>query len=104
MIIKVGSERFKVKKCKTFISQILGLMFSGKKNLLFEFKNERVINLHMFFVFFPIDIIFVNKELQVIKKVRAYPFQPFVRGVKSKYILELVNKNKINKEDKLKFS
>jgi uncharacterized membrane protein (UPF0127 family) len=97
-------KNFKVKECSTFLSQFRGLIFQPKKNLLFNFKKETKINLHMFFVFYPIDIIFINKEHVVIKKVRAYPFQPFIRGIKCKYILEIPEKNDIKENEKLEFS
>ena len=78
-------------------------MFKPKQNLLFILNKEKTLNLHMFFVFYPIDIIFLNKNKQVIKKTRAYPFQPFVRGVKAKYILEISEKNNIKEKEILKF-
>lgn len=76
--------------CRTIWSQMRGLMFSRKKNLFFIFKNEKAIILHMFFVFFPIDIIYLNKKMQVLDIKQARPFQPrILPSEKAKYIIEL---------------
>ena len=97
------NNKHKIKLCKSLLSQCRGLMFSKKENLLFINKKEKTINLHMFFVFFPIDIFYLDRNYQILKKIRAYPFQPFIKGVKAKYILELTEKNNIKEKDKLKF-
>lgn len=54
--------------CRNFLSKFLGLMFSRKKNtaLVFEFAKEYFISLHMFFVFYPIDVIFLDKNKIVV--------------------------------------
>jgi uncharacterized membrane protein (UPF0127 family) len=97
------NKKYQIKTCKSFLSQARGLMFSRKKNLLFINKKEKKYPLHMFFVFFPIDIIFLDKTHTVLKKVRAHPFEPFIKGEKSKYVLEMAEKNNIKIGEKLKF-
>ena len=43
------------KVCKSNFSKTIGLMFSKKKNLLFEFDKEQRIPLHNLFVFYTIS-------------------------------------------------
>ena len=50
------------KTCVTSLSQALGLMFSRKKTLLFAFKTPQRPLIHNCFVFFPIDLIFLDKD------------------------------------------
>lgn len=78
--------------CKSYLSQIIGLMFSKKKNLLLIFNKEEKHPIHTLFVFFPVQIIWFDKNKKLIDFKKAYPFQPFIshKG-KSKYILELTN-------------
>ena len=61
----------KAKYCISFWSKFRGLMFSNKKNLLFVFDNEERRGLHMFFVFFPINVIFLNKDF-IIKEIISF--------------------------------
>ena len=77
----------KIKICKNFWNKFRGLMFSKKKNLLFIFKKEKLILIHMLFVFYPINIYYFNKNKQLIKKVKANPFT-ILKPRKAKYILE----------------
>ena len=77
-------------KCHGLFCKLRGLMFSRKKNLLFVFRREGKRFMHMLFVFFPIQIIWFNKDKEVVDFRVAYPFQPFVfhKG-RAKYVLEL---------------
>ena len=104
MILTHNKKTYKIKVCKSFISQLLGLMFKPKQNLLFINKKEKKVSLHMFFVFYPITILYLNKDYQVIKKRKALPFHPYISGIKSKYILELSKKNNIKEKETLRFN
>jgi len=70
------------KICSSLFSKARGLMFSKKRNLIFDFDEERRISLHMLFVFFPIWAVYLNKN-------------------KAEYILELTEKPKIEIGDKI---
>ena len=73
-------------------SKIVGLMFSKKKKraLVFEFGRERIIALHMLFVFYPIDVLFLDKNMAVVDiKERFMPFTFCKSGRKAKYAIEL---------------
>ncbi len=78
---------------KTWLRQFIGLMFQTPKDILFVLNKEKRVTLHMFFVFYPIYIIFLNKNKKVISFKKAYPFQPFILSPKCKFILETRNKN-----------
>ena len=81
----------KYKLCEGIFSKTLGLMFSTKpKTLIFIFKKEKINPLHMLFVFYPIDILFLGKNKIVVEiKENFKPFSLYTPKKKSKYIIEL---------------
>ena len=99
----------KYKICKNIFSKTLGLMFSTKpKTLIFIFKKEKIIPLHMFFVFFPIEVLFLDKNKIVVEiKENFKPFTFYNPRKKSKYIIELpkdsIKKSKTKINDKIIF-
>ena len=104
MLIKINKEVFDVSVADSLFSHLMGLMFSFPKNdgLLFKFDKEIYVSLHMFFVFFPIDIVYINKNKKVIKiEKRVFPFVPFISPVKCKYILELKDCRNVKVGDKI---
>jgi len=77
------------KVCKSNFSKTIGLMFSKKKNLLFEFNKEQKIPLHNFFVFYSINLVFLDKNKKVIEiKKNFKPFTFYTSKAKAKYLLE----------------
>jgi len=92
----------KVKICKTMISQIKGLMFSKRKNLLFIFDVPDYIDLHMLFVFFPIDALYVNENMEIIEIKQMKPFRWLYKAkYKAKYVIELTEKHDFVVGDKV---
>lgn len=71
-----------------------GLMFSKKKNLLFAFQKEQKIGIHMLFVFFPIIVVWLDKNKRIIKMKVMKPFISF-HEEKAKYILEVPYNGKL---------
>lgn len=69
--------------------KIFGLMFSRARNLVFAFDDEEKRGLHMLFVFYPIDALFLDKNKKVVEKARLRPFQFYNSKKKAKYVLEL---------------
>ena len=55
------------KLCKTPFQKARGLMFSKPRNLVFIFHPKQQVSLHMFFVFFPIDIVCLSSNQKVIE-------------------------------------
>ncbi|MEM2121234.1 MAG: DUF192 domain-containing protein [Candidatus Woesearchaeota archaeon] len=88
--------------CKNVFSKFCGLMFSRKKNLFFVFNSEKIVSLHMFFVFYPILVIFVNKKNIVVEKVFLRPFEIYVPKNKAIYVLEIAVDDDVKNFSKIK--
>ena len=94
--------------CKNISSQARGLMFRRKKqNLIMFLDKEMKSNLHMFFVFYPIDVLLLDKNKKVIEiKENFKPFTFWNSKSKGNYIVELgkeKSKKKVRVGDKLEF-
>jgi uncharacterized protein len=93
---KILMKKFRL--AKTQWQRTKGLMFEDVKKfdyaLVFEFPSESKIasSLHMIFVFFPIDVLFLDKGKKVVDKVTLNPFTPNYTPKKaSKYVIEMPN-------------
>jgi uncharacterized protein len=99
----------KAKARRNIFSQSIGLMFSIKpKALIFVFREEKIIPLHMFFVFYPIDVLFLNKNKNVVEiKENFKPFSFYKPKNKAQYFIELpkcsIKKTKTKVGDEIKF-
>lgn len=98
----------KIKKAEKFsttskilnfpLGTIKGLMFSKKlkssHSVLLKFPKEKIYPIHMLFVFFPIDAVWINSKHQIVHiKRNIKPFTPHINPkTKANYILE-TNKN-----------
>jgi len=92
----------KEKYCYTLFSQGWGLMFRKKQNLVMVFKKERKVRLHNFFVFYPLDILILNKNKTIIEIKRNFkPFTFWNSKKKGQYVVELEFKNEYNVKDVL---
>jgi len=106
MIINKTNKKVISKKeiiCKNLFSQSRGLMFRKKQNLIMEFPFEKKISLHNFFVFYPIDVILLNKNKEVIEIKRN--FQPFTfwnSNNKAKYVIEIGKNNSKSRKVEIK--
>ncbi len=78
----------KVRRCDTFWCRLRGLMFRRQlphsegmplEGLLFiEARESKVAtSIHMFFVFFPIGVVWLDANRTVVDKVLAKPFRPY---------------------------
>jgi len=76
--------------CKCILCKIIGLMFSPKpKTLIFSFRKEQRQHLHMLFVFFPIDLIFLDDKKRVVEfKKRFLPFTFYSSKKRASYVIE----------------
>lgn len=91
--------------CKSLLSQILGLMFRKKQNLIMYLKKEQIISLHNFFVFYPLDILILNKNKEIIEiKHNFKPFTFYTPKQKGQYIIELAYPSKYKIKDKVVFN
>ncbi len=87
-----------------------GLMFTFKiKNpLIFDFKKEKYVSLHMFFVFYPIDVVFLDSEKRIVDlKENFKPFTTYSSKKKAKYVIEInqgtIKEHKLQINDRLDF-
>ena len=80
-------------------------MFSKKKTLVFHFKKEQLISLHMWFVLYPIDVYYLDKDKVVIEMKKNFkPFMFYTNNKKAEYLIETpVNQLKIKIGNKLDF-
>jgi len=90
--------------CFSLLSQSRGLMFRKKHNLIMHLKKEQPISLHNFFVFYPIDILLLNKNKEIIEiKQKFKPFTFYNSKNNAKYVIELAFPSIYNIKDKLEF-
>lgn len=94
MIKNISKKKVLIKNAKftknTF-SQGFGLMFKKKINygLVFNFNIENIKSIHTCFMRFPIDLLFLNSNMNVTKVVRyAKPWTFSITG-RGKYVIEL---------------
>lgn len=74
------------------LKRVVGLMFSRQTQsaMILKFGRETPVSLHTFFVFFPIDILFVDGDDRVVEAVGGMqPFTTYVGRKKAKYVVEL---------------
>ncbi len=91
--------------CRTFFSQLRGLMFCRKNNLVMVFPTERNISLHMWFVFFPIDVLVLDAKRKIVDiKKNFMPFTFWSSSKKGKYVVELVVPGEYHQGDVVSFS
>ena len=93
--------------CRSFLSQVRGWMFRfflKEDGLLFMLPKELKMDLHMFFVFRSLDILYLDKQMRVVKMYKSVrPFVPFVKGVAAWYILEVKDVGNVHVGEKIKF-
>jgi len=105
----------RVKKADSFWQKFKGLMFKRKGNynyaLIFDFGAEKRIeaSIHMLFVFFPIDLVYLNKEKKVVElKHGIKPWSlNYTPKREARYLVELpegtIKKEKIGLKDELRW-
>ena len=96
-MIKNQTKKFtiigKTKVLRSIFTQGTGLMFRKKPDygLIFAFRKERTIGITMFCVFYPIDILFLDKDKRVVDiKKGLKPFTDYYPKVKAMYVIELL--------------
>jgi uncharacterized membrane protein (UPF0127 family) len=97
------------KTCISVLSKAVGLMFKKPKTLIFIFEREKIIPLHMLFVFYPIDVLFVNQSKKVVETKKNFrPFTFYTPKHKAKFIIELpaktIQKTNTKVGDTVKFT
>jgi uncharacterized protein len=94
------------KHCKSFFGKAKGLMFTLPKQgqgLVFHFSKEEIIPITMLFVFYPIDILWLNERKEIVEmKEKAHPFLFSISPKrKAKYVVELPSRRISESETKI---
>ncbi len=70
-------------------SKALGLMFRKPRCLVFVFKKEVLIPIHMLFVFFPLDLIYLDSKWRVVELNESLkPFTFYNPRRRARYLVE----------------
>ncbi len=98
-------HKIKANICRNFICQMIGLMFNPiKKNLVFIIDGQERMFIHTFFMFYKIDVLFLDNKRQVVEaKRKLRPFSFYRSRIKPRYIVEMPDASKINLGDFIEF-
>lgn len=69
--------KLEVERVGTF-GMIKGLMFSHRRNLLFDFSKDSEMGIHSYFVFFPFIAIWLDARNKVLEWRIVKPFEAYV--------------------------
>ena len=115
MLINSSTNQKIIKKTKianTSFLRFKGLMFEKNENfdyaLIFELTRESKIgsSVHLMFVFFPIEIVFLNSQKIVVDKATLNPWKlNYTPKKPAKYFIELPvgNKKRISLNEKIEW-
>jgi uncharacterized protein len=82
----------KEKFCNSLISKALGLRFRKKpvnNAFIFSFDTPQTILMDMWFVFYPIDVVFLDNDKKIVEvKEKFLPFSFYKSHKKARYIIE----------------
>ena len=78
----------KPKICATLLSRMRGLMFSRKRKCILAFSKEQIIPLHTWFVFFPIEVEFLDSNKRLVERAIMQPFATYTPKMKAQYVVE----------------
>ncbi|MCD6549782.1 DUF192 domain-containing protein [Candidatus Micrarchaeota archaeon] len=75
----------------TLLSQVRGLMFRRKRvNILFVFNEDKICPIHSWFVFYPFDAVYLDRNFRVVEIFRDVKPFSYVRPTRpSSYLLEV---------------
>ncbi|MDI6643872.1 MAG: DUF192 domain-containing protein [Methanobacteriaceae archaeon] len=107
-----GNKLGYAKIADTFFSRFKGLMLKKEieRGLILKLPKERgrrSAGIHMFFMKFPLDIIFANSKKEVVDLVTVDPWETYNPKQPAQYIIELkkgiINKTNTELGDELDF-
>ena len=80
-----------LERCDSWFKRFCGLMFSKRRNLLFDLGKETRFGaiIHMFFVFYPIKVYWYNSLKEIVDYKIVKPFRFAVPSGKARYIVEI---------------
>jgi len=107
-----GIDLGKLDLADSFLSRFMGLMFrkDPEKGLILKLpssRSRRGSAIHMFFMRFPLDIIFLDADKKIVDMVSIKPWKTYTPKAPSKYVIELeedsINKYKLEIGDEMDF-
>jgi len=108
MKIKLKSSIIEADIADNFWKRLIGLSFSKKKNMFFSMSYESKWSFWMFGVNYPLNIIFLDKNKEVVDVKKAEPlslnpktWRTYVPIKPCKYVLETPFELRIRVNDKL---
>jgi uncharacterized protein len=98
-----GTKIGKVEIADSFFSRFMGLMLRKKvgNGMLLKLPQSRSRHgsaIHMFFMRFPLDIVFADSDRKVVDMVTVDPWKTYTPRTPAKYVIEL-EKGSIKKFD-----
>jgi uncharacterized protein len=108
-----GIDLGKLDLADSFLSRFMGLMFrkNPEKGLILKLpssRSRRGSAIHMFFMRFPLDIIFLDADKKIVDMVSIKPWKTYTPKAPSKYVIELeedsINKYKLEIGDEMDFT
>ncbi len=108
-----GINLGKLDLADSFISRFMGLMFrkDPERGLILKLpssRSRRGSSIHMFFMRFPLDIIFLDADKKIVDMVSIKPWKTYTPKAPSKYVIELeegsINKYKLEIGDEMDFT
>ena len=97
----------------SFVSRLMGLMFrkDPENGLILKLpssRSRRGSAIHMFFMRFPLDIIFLDYDKKVVDMVSIKPWNTYTPKSPAKYVIELkegsINNYKLEIGDEMDFT
>ena len=108
-----GTDLGKIELADSFMSRFLGLMFRGKvgTGLILKLPNSRSRHgsaIHMFFMRFPLEIVFADSEKKIVDIVTIEPWKTYTPVAPARYVIELekgsIEKFNLEVDDELDFT
>jgi uncharacterized protein len=89
-----GTEFGRVDIADSFMSRLMGLMFKKvlERGLILKLpssRSRRGSAIHMFFMRFPLDIIFADENKKVVDTVSIGPWKTYTPRAPAKYVIEM---------------
>lgn len=89
-----GTKIGKVEMADSFFSRFMGLMFRKKLNngMLLKLPKSRSRHgsaIHMFFMRFPLDIVFADSDKKIVDMVTIGPWKTYTPIAPARYVIEL---------------
>jgi len=97
----------------SFVSRLLGLMFKEdlQRGLILKLPKSRSRKgsaIHMFFMRFPLDIVFIDSNKKVVDMISIEPWKTYTPLAPARYVIEMekgtINKFNIEIGDELDFT